>query len=48
MIHLIEQDPTPSTPPANQERLLKAAAEMDAGAGTVHEFAGTEGQGNSI
>jgi hypothetical protein len=28
--------------PVNQERLRKAAAEMDAGDGTVHELADTE------
>ena len=36
--------PDPFYSPANQERLLKAAAEMDAGAGTVHELTGTEGE----
>jgi DNA-damage-inducible protein J len=29
---------------ANQERLRKAAAEMDAGVGTVHELTDTEGE----
>jgi hypothetical protein len=36
--------PDPFYSPANQERLLKAAAEMDAGAGMVHELTGAEGE----
>lgn len=30
--------PDPFHSPANQSRLLKAAAEMDAGAGTIHDL----------